>query len=80
MGQFQKNITGAPTRRFVLADKFTPKAIHSVDVSETIAFGDVTPPQRSQECANDAAAETAPDTAPDGELQNSIKSILAQYK
>ncbi len=72
MGQFQKNITGAPTRRFVMADKFTPKAIHSVDVSESSAFGGLTPSKSTQECATD--------TAPDPELQNSIKSILAHYK
>lgn len=58
-----------PKRRFVLADKFSPKARHTVEKTESSAFGQSTPTTRVVGRSVKAPADT--------NLQDSIRSILA---
>ncbi len=69
MGNLSKSVSSAPSRRFVLADNFAPKAKHDVMKTESSAFGGGTLAFRKK--TPDA------EVVPEGELQNSIKSILA---
>ena len=72
MGHIQSQKRETTARRYVLADKFAPKASHLVDAAESRAFGKETPIVRK--AGSQSAAQ------PDGELQDSIKSILANIK
>lgn len=69
MAQSQIEKPVAPKRRFVLADKFSPKARHTIEKTESRAFGSAIPTVRAVERSTKATA--------DENLQDSIRSILA---
>jgi hypothetical protein len=78
MGKHEQEFPTASERRFVLADKLASKANHRVETNhkvetiESSAFGAPIPIQRK------AAADT--EVANSADLQDSIKSILADFK
>ncbi len=71
MGHHSKYLTSTSERRFVLADKFAPKAERDLVAAESSAFGAPTPIHRK--------VVSKPETQ-QGELQDSIKSILAKFE
>lgn len=71
MGQMSQSKTATPTRRFVLADKFKPRAQHKVELTESPMFAAK---------PNTRVAAKAEEAGSDVSLQSSIQAALAEFK